>query len=69
MSTMSTNKAKDDEKYISVPEAAAMLGITGRHVRRLIQAGVFKARRLTPVPKSRYRILESSVKEFLEAQK
>ena len=51
-------------EYISVAKAAQRLECHPRTVRRLIVRGLLKAKRTTPIPRSRYKDLVSSIEEF-----
>ena len=65
LSLMTLNNPVDEgAKYVPVAEAAIRLGISVRTVRRMIIRGALKAKRLTPIPRSSYRVLVSSIDEF-----
>jgi excisionase family DNA binding protein len=66
MSLMSNQKTTEGAKYITVKEAAARMGITGRHVRRLYKSGLIDGRRQTPAKNSRILINVDSIKDFLD---
>jgi excisionase family DNA binding protein len=54
---------RDRADTISTEEAAEILGVTGRHVRRLVDRGYLRAFRLTPT--SPRQLSRSDVEGFL----
>lgn len=69
MSNLAESDRINPEGEYSVTETAAFLGISGRHVRRLADAGDLESRRLTLAPRSPRRISGRSILAFLDARK
>jgi len=57
---------EETPKYITVKQAAIRMEISDRTVRRLILRGKLKAKRMTPIERSRYMVAVSSIEEFEE---
>ncbi len=69
MSEKSLESQIDPEQEYSVTETAAVVGVTTRHVRRLMDAGALEGYRTSTLSRSRRRIYGSSILAFLKARK
>lgn len=60
----------DTDKWLTVTQAAQRLGVANKTVRIWIEEGFFPGTiRLSPVPKSEYRIPLSAIEQFEEQRK
>lgn len=59
----------NDQEYISVKEAAQLLGVTPRTVHNYRERGLILARRLPPTPTAvrRFRIFRNSVQTLIKS--
>ena len=70
MSRMTQQKEIDSDKDYTTAEAAEFIGLTPRHIRRLVDNGLFEgAYQQSPVTGSPLRIPGSAIITFLEARK